>query len=165
VRKDPSSTQTSNQNLLFLIGTLTLTPISEKCPPYTVDFKQGTYGYISLSPSYENLIRSGAGENYSSVGYIEAGDWVKILDVPICANDGYVWLNVQSAGSSSSWTAGGLRDAQWVIPCSDPNKRCTRKEETRLPTSTPEPDGSGQADRCVSERLSATVVKVRKTPE
>jgi hypothetical protein len=155
VRKDPPATPTSIQYLQTPIGIPAVTAISEKCPAYAAGFKPGIYGYISLSPSYDNMMRSGAGKNFPSVGYIEVGGWVKILDFPTCTDDGYVWLNVESAGSSSSWTAGGHRNTQWVIPCSNPNKKCTREKQSLLPTMTPEPGGSKDlADGCVSDRLA-----------
>jgi hypothetical protein len=96
------------------------------CPAYAADFKPGAFGYISLFPPYENIIRSGAGTNYSAVGFIEIGGWVKILTKPVCADDGYVWLNVESAAGSSNWTAGGHKAAQWVIPCPDPIRTAVR---------------------------------------
>ena len=66
---------------------------------------------------------------------IEIGGWVRILAEPVCADDGYVWLNVQSAASSSSWTAGGHKTAQWVIPCPDPNKKCSKEQANRIDLS------------------------------
>ena len=93
--------------------------------------------------------------NYSSVGYIEVGGWVKLLDFPVCADDGYVWVKVQSAGSSSSWTAGGRHDAQWIIPCSDPKRKCIKKKQTWLPTSMPNTNSnSDQGYSCVSNKLA-----------
>jgi hypothetical protein len=82
------------------------------CPVYAAAFKPGTFGYISFFPPFENLVRSRTGRNYSTVGFIEVGGWVKILAEPVCADDGYVWLNVQSAAGSSKWTAGGHKANQ-----------------------------------------------------
>lgn len=155
VKQKPSPTPTSILNLQPSVSTPTVAAISKKCPVYAEDFKPGIYGYISLFPPYENLLRSGAGKNYSSVGYIEVGGWVKLLDFPVCADDGYVWVKVQSAGSSSSWTAGGRHDAQWIIPCSDPKKKCTKKKQTWLPTSIPNTNNKGdQGYSCVSNKLA-----------
>jgi hypothetical protein len=153
VKQKPSPTPTSILSLQPSVSTPTVTAISKKCPAYASDLKPGTYGYISLFPPYENLIRSGAGKDYSSVGYIEVGGWVKILDSPICADDGYVWLKVQSDGSSSSWTAGGRHDAQWIIPCLDPKKKCTKKKQTRLPTPLLDAN-SDQGNNCISDKLA-----------
>jgi hypothetical protein len=155
VKQKPSPTPTSIRNLQPSVSIPTVAAISKKCPAYAEDFKPGIYGYISLFPPYENLIRSGPGKNYSSVGYIEVGGWVKMLDFPVCADDGYVWVKVQSAGSSSSWTAGGRHDAQWIIPCSDPKMKCTKKKQTWLPTSVPNTkSNSDQGYSCVSDELA-----------
>ena len=155
VKQKPSPTPTSILNLQPSVSTPTVAGISKKCPAYAADFEPGMYGYISLFPSYENLIRYGPGKNYSSVGYIEVGGWVKLLDFPVCADDGYVWVKVQSAGSTSSWTAGGRHDAQWIIPCSDPKKKCTKKNQTWLPTSMPNTNrNSDQGYSCASDKLA-----------
>ena len=134
-------------------------PVSSKCPAYAADFKLGTFGYISLFPPYENLVRSGAGKNYSTVGFIEIGGWVKILAGPVCADDGYVWLNVQSATGSSNWTAGGHKTAQWVIPCPDPKKKCSKNKPTGSISVISNPDNNGDDDdrnpnTCVSDKLA-----------
>jgi|WetSurMetagenome_2_1015567.scaffolds.fasta_scaffold89357_2 hypothetical protein len=159
VRREPSETQTS----LVLsrqtpIGTET-PALLVKCPAYASNFKPGQFGYISLFPPYENLVRSGAGKNYSPVGFIEVGGWVKILAEPVCTDDGYVWLNVQSAAGSSSWTAGGHKTAQWVFPCPDPNRKCSKKKTTRSISAIPTPDNTGTDDdnnsnACVSDKLA-----------
>jgi hypothetical protein len=155
VKQKPSSTPTSILIVQPSVSTPTVAVISKKCPTYAADFKPGIHGYISLFPPYENLIRSGAGKNYSSVGYIEVGGWVKLLDFPICADDGYVWVKVQSTGSSSGWTTGGRHDAQWVIPCSDPKKKCVKKKQTLLPTSMPNTNSNGdQSYSCASNKLA-----------
>lgn len=139
------------------IGATETFAASSKCPAFAAAFKPGTFGYISLSPPYENLVRSGAGKNYSSIGFIEIGDWVKILGEPVCTDDGYVWLNVQSAAGSSSWTAGGHKTAQWVIPCPDPNRKCTKNKPTGLISATPNPsndDDGSNPNTCVSDKLA-----------
>lgn len=161
VRHEPSETPTSwIPSGQTPVGTETLA-VSNKCPAYAVDFKPGTFGYISLFPPYENLIRSGAGKNYSTVGFIDIGDWVNILAEPVCSDDGYVWLNVQSAAGANNWTAGGHKTAQWVIPCPDPNKKCSKKKPTGSISTTPDPnsDGNNNSDDntpnvCVSEKLA-----------
>jgi hypothetical protein len=158
VRHEPSETPTS----LILSGQ---TPIggtetfaaSSRCPAYAAAFKPGTFGYISLFPPYENLVRSGAGKNYSTVGFIEIGGWLKILGEPVCADDGYVWLNVQSAAGSSNWTAGGHKTAQWIIPCPDPSKKCSKKKPTGSISATPHPtndDDVSNPNACVSSKLA-----------
>jgi hypothetical protein len=161
VRHEPSETPTSliPSGQTPIGGTETLA-VSSKCPIYASDFKPGTFGYISLFPPYENLVRSGAGKKYSTVGFIEIGGWVKILAEPVCADDGYVWLNVESAAGSSSWTAGGHKTAQWVIPCPDPNKKCSKKKPTGSISATPNRDNSNNNDdssnpnACVSDKLA-----------
>jgi hypothetical protein len=134
--------------------------VSSNCPTYAADFEPETFGYISQFPPYQNLVRSGAGKDYSTVGFIETGDWVKILAEPVCSDDGYVWLNVQSAAGPSYWTAGGHKAAQWVIPCPDPSKKCNKKPTIPIST-TPNPDNSGNKNgdgnnpsACVSDRLA-----------
>jgi hypothetical protein len=134
--------------------------VSIKCPAYASDFNPGTFGYISLFPPYENLIRSGAGKNYSTVGFIETGGWVRILAEPVCDDDGYVWLNVKSAAGSRNWTAGGHKTAQWIIPCPNPNKKCSKNKPTRSIPETLYPknnshndDGNNPQD-CISEKLA-----------
>jgi hypothetical protein len=160
IRHEPSETPTS-----LIPSELTVIPgqetpaISSTCPTYAVNFKPGTFGYISQSPPYENLVRSGAGKNYSTVGFIDIDGWVKILAKPVCADDGYVWLNVQSAAGSSTWTAGGYKMAQWVIPCPDPNKKCSKKKTTESISVTPNADNAGTHDgnnpnACVSDKLA-----------
>lgn len=113
---------------------------SSKCPAYASAFNPGTFGYISLSPPYENLVRSGAGKDHSPIGFIEIGGWVKILEAPVCSDDGFVWLNVQSAVGSSNWTAGGHKTAQWVIPCPDPTRKCSKKQPTGSISATANPN-------------------------
>ena len=162
VRHEPSETPTSLiPSGQTSIGGTETPAVSSKCPAYAADFKPGTFGYISLFPPYENLVRSGAGKNYSTVGFIEIGGWVKILAEPVCADDGYVWLNVESAAGSSNWTAGGHKTAQWVIPCPDPNKKCSKKEPTGSISATPNPNNNGNnngdgnnPDACVSDKLA-----------
>jgi hypothetical protein len=162
VRHEPSETPTSLilKGQTPIGGTQTLMA-TIRCPAYAANFKPGTFGYISLFPPYENLVRSGAGKNYSTVGFIELGGWVKILAEPVCADDGYVWLNVQSAAGSSNWTAGGHKAAQWVIPCPDPNKRCSKKTPTGSILATPNPNNNGNNNGdgnnlnvCVSDKLA-----------
>jgi len=164
VRHEPSDTPTSliPSGQPPIGGTETFA-VSSKCPTYAADFKPGTFGYISLFPPYENLVRSGAGKNYSTVGFIEIGGWVRILAEPICADDGYVWLNVQSAAGSSNWTAGGHKAAQWVIPCPDPNKKCSKKKPIGSISATPNPNNNGNnngdgdgnnPNACISDKLA-----------
>lgn len=157
VKREPSETPSILiPNMQIPIGTETLVA-SNKCPPYAADFKPETFGYISLSPPYENIIRSGAGKNYPAVGFIEIGGWVKILAEPVCADDGYVWLNVQSAAGTSIWTAGGHKTSQWVIPCPIPNKKCSKKKPTESISVTPNPYSNGDNNNlnvCVSDKLA-----------
>jgi hypothetical protein len=143
------------------VGATEALEVSIKCPIYASDFKPGTFAYISLSPPYENLLRSGGGKNYSIVGFIEIGGWLRILAEPICDDSGYVWLNVQSAAGSSNWTAGGHKTAQWVIPCPDPNRKCSKKKQTGSNPATPSPNensinnnGSNNPNVCVSDKLA-----------
>jgi hypothetical protein len=161
-RREPSETPTrlipSEQTPIGDTGTLA---VSSKCPAYAADFKTGTFGYVSLFPPYENLVRSGAGKKYSTIGFIEIGGWVRILSEPVCADDGYVWLNVQSAASSSGWTAGGHKAAQWIFPCPEPNKKCSKKKptgsisETPIPNSSSNNNGDGNnPNGCVSDKLA-----------
>ena len=162
VRHELSETPTSLLPSLQtpVVGTGT-SVASSKCPAYAAAFKPGTFGYISFFPPYENLVRSRAGKSYSSVGFIEIGGWVKILAAPVCADDGYVWLNVQSAAGPSNWTAGGHKAAQWVIPCPDPNKKCSKKKPTESISATPNPNRNGNTNgdgnnpnACVSDKLA-----------
>jgi hypothetical protein len=162
IRHEPSETPTRLLSSLQtpMVDTGTYVAVN-KCPTYAVDFKPGTFGYISLFPPYENLVRSGAGRNYSIVGFIEIGGWVRILAEPVCAEDGYVWLKVESAAGSSNWTAGGHKTAQWVIPCPDPNKKCNKKKPTRSISATPNLNGNSSGgggennpDTCVSDELA-----------
>jgi hypothetical protein len=158
VRHEPSLTPTSLLPNLHppIIGTGTIA-VSSKCPAYTADFKPGTFGYVSLFPPYENFVRSGAGKNYSTLGFIEIGGWVKILSEPVCDDDGYVWLNVLSAVGSSNWTAGGHKTAQWVIPCPNPNKKCSKNKRTGSSSATPNPnnnDESSNLTACGSNKLA-----------
>ena len=143
-----------------IVGTGTSVALN-KCPDYAAAFKPGTFGYISFFPPYENLVRSGAGKNYSTVGFIDVGGWVRILAEPVCADDGYVWLNVQSAAGSSNWTAGGHKAAQWVILCPDPNKKCSKKKPTGSISATPNLNSIGNnngdgnnPNACVSDQLA-----------
>lgn len=141
------------------------TPILDKpitssltiCPTYTSDFKKETFGYVSLYPSYENLVRSGAGKDYPIVGFIEPGDWVKILNNPVCTDDGYVWLKVKSAAGSSNWTAAGNMTDQWIIPCPDPNKKCTKSRSSMSISATPSPSNqqsNNDPSTCISDKLA-----------
>ena len=157
VKHEPSETPTSLiLNIQTPIGTESFA-VSINCPAYATDFKPETFGYISLFPPYENIIRSGAGKDYPAVDFIEIGSWVKILAEPVCADDGYVWLNVQSAAGTSNWTAGGHETAQWVIPCPDPNKKCSKKKPTGSISATPNPNNIGDdynPNVCVSDKLA-----------
>jgi hypothetical protein len=162
VRHEPSEIAT---NLLSSFQTPTVgaeqSMALNKCPAYAADFKPGSFGYISPFPPYENLARAGAGKNYPSVGFIEIGDWLKILAEPICDDSGYVWLNVQWAAGSSEWTAGGYKAAQWVIPCPDPKKKCSKKRATGSISATPNAENNGNSHDdnnskdCVSDKLAA----------
>ena len=162
VKHEPSETPTSSiPSGQTPIGDTETSAVSNKCPAYAAEFKPGAFGYISLFPPYENLVRSGAGKDYSTVGYIEVGDWVKILAEPVCVDDGYVWLNVQSAAGPSNWTAGGRNSAQWVIPCPDPNKKCNKKTGSISPTPRPDNNDNGNdngnddnINACLSDRLA-----------
>jgi hypothetical protein len=162
VRHKPSETPTSLiPSGQTPIGVAERLEVSSKCPEYAADLKPGTFGYISLFPPYENLVRSGAGKNYSTVGFIEIGGWVRILTEPVCAADGYVWLNVESAAGSSNWTAGGHKTAQWVIPCPDPNKKCSKNKLTASGSATPNTNNNGNnngdsnsPNACVSDQLA-----------
>ena len=158
IRREPSETPTSSiASLETQIIATAASAGSSECPDYAADFKPGTFAYISLFPAYENLIRSGAGKNYSAIGFIEIGGWVRILAEPVCAVDGYVWLNVESASDSSSWTAGGRETAQWVIPCPDPKKKCSKNKPTGSISTTPSPNGNRDVTNrtsCVSNRLA-----------
>jgi hypothetical protein len=160
VRHESSETPTSliPSRQTPISGTETIA-VSSQCPAYAADFKPGTFGYISLFPPYENLVRSGAGKKYSTVGFIEIGGWVKILAEPVCTDDGYVWLNVQSAAGASNWTAGGHKTAQWVIPCPDLTKKCIEKKPTGSISATPNPNNNGDGNDnnpkgCVSDKLA-----------
>ena len=162
IRHEPSATPTSltPNGQTSISGTETLAG-SSKCPAHASDFKPGAFGYISLFPPYENLVRSGPGKNYSTVGSIEIGGWVKILAEPVCTDDGYVWLNVGSAANSSNWTAGGHKTAQWVIPCPDPCKKCSKKKPTGSISAIPNPNDNGNKNGddnnpsdCVSDTLA-----------
>jgi hypothetical protein len=155
LRNNPSSTPAAILALQSGIGTPVAAAQSRKCPAYAADFKPGIYGYISVFPPFENLVRSGAGTSYVSIGYIDAGDWVRLLDFPICTDDGYVWLKVHSAGSPDGWTAGGRHHAQWVILCSDPNKKCIGKKQVHVSASTPDPHrNEDPANHCLSDQLA-----------
>lgn len=158
VRHEPSETPTSLLPSEQAPIVLTEQPVmANNCPAYAAAFQPGTFGYISLFPPYENLVCSGAGKNYSTVGFIEIGGWVKILAEPVCVDDGYVWLNVQSAAGPSNWTAGGHNTAQWVIPCPDPNKKCSKKKPTGSISATPNANNNGDGNKpnnCVSDKLA-----------
>ena len=68
-----------------------------------------------------------------------------------------MWLNVQSAAGPSHWTAGGHKTAQWVIPCPDPNKKCSKKKPTGSISATPNPNNNGDGNNpnaCVSDKLA-----------
>ncbi|HEY9708850.1 MAG TPA: hypothetical protein V6D48_11660 [Oculatellaceae cyanobacterium] len=162
VRHEPSLTPTSLLPSFHpsIVGTGTYVAAS-KCPAYASDFKPGTFGYISLFPPYENLVRSGPGKNHTAIDFIEIGGWVRILAEPLCDDDGYVWLNVESAASSSSWTAGGHKTAQWVIPCPDRNKKCSKNKPTGSISTTPNSNHNSNTDRddnnsntCISDKLA-----------
>jgi hypothetical protein len=159
VRHEPSGTPTSLLPSLQtpIVGTGTSIALN-KCPAYASDFKPGTFGYISLFPPYENLVRSGPGKNHAAIGFIEIGGSVKILAEPVCADDGYVWLNVQSAAGSNSWTAGGHKTAEWVIPCPNPNRKCNKNKPTGSISATSNrnnnDDKSNKPDGCVSDKLA-----------
>lgn len=157
IKHEPSETPSILiPNTQTPIGTETLV-VSNKCPAYAADFKPETFGYISLFPPYENLIRSGAGKNYPAVGFIEIGGWVKVLAEPVCADDGYVWLNVQSAAGTSNWTAGGHKTSQWVMPCPSPTRKCSKKKPTESISATPNPNSIGDNNNlnvCVSDKLA-----------
>jgi hypothetical protein len=162
VRQEPSETPTSLlPSFQTLIVDTETSKALNKCPAYASDFKPGTFGYISLFPPYENLVRSGPGKNHTAIGFIEIGGWVRILAEPVCADDGYVWLNVESAANSSNWTAGGHKTAQWVIPCPDLNKKCSKTKPVESISATPDPNNNGNNNAkgnnpnvCVSDKLA-----------
>ena len=158
IRREPSQTPTrliSTQQTP--INDTETIAVSSECPHYAKDFSPGTFGYISLSPPYENLVRSGAGKHYSPIGFIEIGGWVKILGEPVCTDDGYVWLNVESAKNANNWTAGGYRTAQWVIPCPDPSRKCAKDKPGGSIAATPYADNDDEVSNpntCASDKLA-----------
>jgi hypothetical protein len=158
VRHEPSEIPTSLiPSGKTPIGGTDISSVSSKCPAYAEDFQPGTFGYISLFPPYENLVRSGPGKNYASVGFIEIGGWVKILGEPVCTDGGYVWLKVESEAGSSNWTAGGHKTAQWVVPCPDPNKKCSKQRPTGSVSATASPDSNGDGSNlntCTSDKIA-----------
>lgn len=82
---------------------------------------------------------------------------MKILTDPVCTDDGYVWLNVESAAGSSNWTAGGNKTAQWVIRCPDPNKKCTKRKRTASISATSSPHSqqdNSDPNSCISDKLA-----------
>jgi hypothetical protein len=158
VRREPSQTPNSLMPPKpTSTGGIETSAGSIKCPAYALDFKPGTFGYISLFPPYKNLLRSEAGRNYSTVGFIETGGWVRILAGPICDDDGYVWLKVQSAAGANNWTAGGHKIVQWVIPCPDPNKKCSKKKPNgSISTTAADNNDGGDSNNpksCASDKL------------
>lgn len=77
----------------------------------------GLYAYVSTDPPLNNRVRKDAGTDYQVIGSIGAGNALKILDGPKCAN-GWAWWKVQSIKKPDlvGWTSEG-DDTYWLIPC------------------------------------------------
>lgn len=134
--------------------------ISGDCSPYTSqsNITAGTYAYISLLPPYENLIRSGAGKDYPIVGYVDVGNWVRVVEDPIICKDEYVWILVESEGNPHGWTAGGHNTIQWVTPCPDKNQKCSHKPSPYFALTQPKSSSDNSStDQCTSDKLTAGI--------
>ena len=134
--------------------------IAGDCSPYTSqsNITAGTYAYISLLPPYENLIRSGAGKDYPIVGYVDVGNWVRVVEYPIICKDGFVWMFVESEGNPRGWTAGGHNHIQWVTPCPDKNQKCNYKPSSDVVPTQPESrNNNSSTNQCKSDKLTASI--------
>jgi hypothetical protein len=86
----------------------------------------GLFAYVNPDPPLPNNLRREAGKENELLGEIPAGEGMKILEGPKCA-DGWVWWKVRTFENElTGWTAEGDREDYWLIPCSS-------REECRLP--------------------------------
>ncbi len=81
----------------------------------------GSFAYVNPDPPLPNNLRSDAGQDNELVGTIPAGQAMKILDGPKCA-DGSLWWKVSVLNSDLvGWTAEGDDKSYWLVPCSSEN--------------------------------------------
>ncbi len=76
--------------------------------------KVGDWAHVSVEQPFSNRIRSEPGTGSESIGRVQPGEIVKILDGPACA-DGYVWWFVRSLGGLEGWTAEGDTTNNWIV--------------------------------------------------
>ena len=128
------------------------------CPvQFSSPLKAETYAYISLSPALPNRVRAGAGLSNTYLGQIEAGNGLKVIDGPICA-DGYSWWLVESLqGDLRGWTVEGKRSEQWVLPCSNRSVSCrqTAMSTTSIVASNQRDNEDKSENNCKSNKLAA----------
>lgn len=129
------------------------------CQAYTSQehFTPGTFAYVSLLPPFENLIRSGAGKMHPIVGYVDIGNWVKVIESPVICNDGYVWILVESEGNPRGWTAGGHNYIQWLVPCPNNGQKCRYNKPSPDVASTKPSTGEQGTEQCKSDKLMAGI--------
>jgi len=75
----------------------------------------GDRAYVSVPNDVANRVRADAGQNFAKIGTIPPGDYMDIIDGPICA-EGMIWWNVSGDNGISGWTVETDGSSFWLIP-------------------------------------------------
>lgn len=86
------------------------------CPAaYLSRLRVGMRAYVSFDPPERNRVREAPNTTSATVGFIEPGEKMDILDGPECSND-WIWWWVRSETGVRGWTAEGDENDYWLVP-------------------------------------------------
>ena len=78
-------------------------------------FQIGDKAYVTIPGDVANRVREDAGLNTETVGVIDPGGMMTIIDGPKCA-DNIIWWEVTGDNGVTGWTAEGKGNDFWLIP-------------------------------------------------
>jgi serine/threonine protein kinase len=91
-------------------------PYWEPCGNSPISHLQiGDRAYVTTRGDTANRVRSDAGLDTETVGVIDPGEMMTIIDGPICA-DKIIWWEVTGDNGVTGWTAEGKGNDFWLIP-------------------------------------------------
>ncbi|MDH5506700.1 MAG: protein kinase [Anaerolineae bacterium] len=76
----------------------------------------GMRAFVGLFPPLANTVRKTPGTSSQSLGKIQPGGKMTILDGPDCANNMVWWKVRATSGSLTGWTAEGNTQNYWLVP-------------------------------------------------
>jgi len=89
--------------------------IWKPCPDGpTSRLKVGIIAYVTKDPPLPNRVRKEPNRDAETLGLINPGGGMDIIDGPACS-DGWVWWKVKNA-EVEGWTAEGDMETYWLIP-------------------------------------------------